>query len=62
MAAPLVKTRTPGIYERRSRYVFSDRVEGKQRWVSCRTLDEARRAEAALRTDIDRGEFKERSR
>jgi hypothetical protein len=41
MAAPLVKTKTPGIYRRGSRYVFSYRdPEGKQRWESCRTLDE----------------------
>ena len=44
MAAPLVKTKTPGIYKRGSRYVFSYRVDGKQRWESCRTLEEASRA------------------
>src|SRR5579862_3298547 len=62
MAAPLVRTKTPGIYKRGSRYVFSYRVAGKQRWESCRTLDEARRAKAARHTDIGRGEFEERSR
>jgi integrase len=62
MAAPLVKTRTPGIFKRGSRYVFSYRVNGKQRWESCRTLEEARRAKAARQTDIGRGEFEERSR
>jgi integrase len=62
MAAPLVKTRTPGIYKRGSRYTFSYRVDGKQRWESCRTLEEARRAKAARQTDIGRGEFEERSR
>src|SRR5437764_986338 len=62
MAAPLVKTKTPGIYKRGSRYVFSYRVNGKQRWESCRTLEEARRAKAARQTDIGRGEFEERSR
>lgn len=62
MAAPLVKTKTPGIYKRGSRYVFSYRVGGKQRWESCRTLEEARRAKAARQTDIGRGEFEERSR
>jgi integrase len=62
MAAPLVKTKTPGIYKRGSRYVFSYRVNGRQRWESCRTLDEARRAKAARQTDIGRGEFEERSR
>src|SRR5579862_9038215 len=62
MAAPLVRTKTPGIYKRGSRYVFSYRVAGKQRWESCRTLEEARRAKSARQTDIGRGEFEERSR
>ena len=62
MAAPLVKTKTPGIFKRGGRYVFSYRVDGKQRWESCRTLEEARRAKAARQTDIGRGEFEERSR
>jgi integrase len=62
MPARLKKTRTPGIFKRGSRYVFSYRVDGKQRWESCRTLDEARRAKAARATDIERGEFERRSR
>lgn len=62
MAAPLVKTRTPGVFKRGSRYVFSYRVNGKQRWESCRTLEEARRAKSARQTDIGRGEFEDRSR
>jgi integrase len=62
MAAPLIKTKTPGIFKRGSRYVFSYRVEGKQRWESCRTLEEARRAKSARQTDIGRGEFEQRSR
>src|ERR1039458_8096825 len=62
MPAPLVKTKTPGVYKRGSRYVFSYRVNGKQRWESCRTLEEARRAKAARQTDIGRGEFDPRSR
>jgi integrase len=62
MAAKLVKTKTPGVYKRGSRYVFRYRVNGIQRWESCRTLDEARRAKQARHTDIARGEFEERSR
>jgi integrase len=62
MAAKMEKTRTPGIYKRGSRYVFAYRVDGKQRWESCRTLDEARRSKAARATDLGRGEFEERSR
>jgi integrase len=62
MAAKLEKTRTPGIFKRGSRYVFIYRVDGKQKWESARTLDEARRAKAARTTDIERGEFEVRSR
>ena len=62
MAALMVRTKTPGLFKRGSRYVFSYRVNGKQRWESFRTLDEARRAKSARITDIGRGEFVERSR
>jgi integrase len=62
MAARREKTRTPGIYKRGSRYCFQYEVEGRQRWESARTLDEARRAKAARTADIARGEFEERSR
>ncbi len=63
MAAPMVKTRTPGIYKRGERYLFTYRdTDGKQRWESCRTLDEARRAKAARSTDVGRGEFEASSR
>lgn len=56
MAAPLQKTRTPGIYKRGSRYVIVYRVDGKQRYESFRTFDQARRAKAARTTDMQRGE------
>ncbi|MGI8714326.1 MAG: hypothetical protein ACR2NR_14350, partial [Solirubrobacteraceae bacterium] len=62
MSAPLVKTRTPGIYKRGGRYVFSYRVSGRQCWESCRTLEEARRAKAAHLTDIARGDYDGRPR
>lgn len=62
MAAKLERTKTPGVYKRGSRYVFRYRVGGVQRWESCRTLDDARRAKQARQTDIARGEFEERSR
>jgi integrase len=62
MSAKLERTRTPGIFKRGSRYVFSYRVNRVQRWESCRTLEEARRAKSARSTDIGRGEFQERSR
>ena len=62
MAAKLERTKTPGIFKRGGRYVFVYRVNGKQKWESARTLEEARRAKAARLTDIGHGEFEERSR
>lgn len=62
MTAKVERTKTPGVYKRGGRYVFAYRVNGKQRWESCRPLDEARRAKKARETDIGRGEFEERSR
>lgn len=40
MAAPMEKTKTPGIYRRGSRYVVVYRAGGRQRKESARTLDE----------------------
>jgi hypothetical protein len=54
MPAQRIKTRTPGIFKRGGRYVFSYKVDGKQHWESCRTLDEARRLKAARTADIAR--------
>ncbi|HEY4895404.1 MAG TPA: phage integrase SAM-like domain-containing protein, partial [Solirubrobacteraceae bacterium] len=62
MSAPMIKTATPGIFKRGSRYVLTYRVEGVQKWESCRTLEEARRTKSARATDIERGEFEQRSR
>jgi integrase len=62
MAAKLVKTRTPGIFKRGGRYVFIYRVDGRQKWESARTLEEARRKKSEREADIDRGEFEEHSR
>ena len=62
MAAPFEKTRTPGVEKRGSRYVIRYRVEGKPKYESFRTYDEARRAKSARQADIERGEFHEASR
>ena len=43
MAAPLVKTRHPGIYRRGSRYVVTYKLNGRSRKRSAHTLDQARR-------------------
>lgn len=62
MSAKPEKTRTPGIFKRGSRYMILYRVNGKQQWESCRTLEEARRTRSTRLADIARGEFEERSR
>src|SRR5215210_5853500 len=56
------KTRHAGIYKRGGRYVFSYRLNGKQRWESARTLTEAQRLKARRAADADRGELQEQSR
>src|SRR5438105_4425277 len=61
MAAKLEKTKTPGIFKRGSRYVFSYRVQGRQKWESARTLDQARNLKSERITDANRGELEERS-
>lgn len=63
MAAPMVKTATPGVYKRGGRYVVGYRdPNGKQRWETARTLADARKLKDARRADISRGEFFESSR
>ena len=62
MVAAMEKTRTPGIFKRGSRYLFTYRAGGKQRWKSARTLEEARRRKAERLADVGRGEYEERSR
>ena len=59
----LVKTSTPGIYKRGSRYVviFRD-PHGRQRKRTARTLAEARDLKAALTADVKRGEYRALSR
>src|SRR6266576_3530629 len=58
MPSALVRTSTPGIFRRGSRYCVVVRDQsGKQRKRSAATLAEARTLKAALQTDIERGEF-----
>lgn len=60
MASPLVKTETPGVYRRGSRYVFRYRdATGKQRWESTRTAKEARERKRAREHAADVGEVAE---
>jgi integrase len=63
MAAPLVRTSTPGVYRRGGRYVvvFRD-PEGRQRRRSAGTLAEARRLKSELNADVARGEYRAGSR
>lgn len=58
-ATAMVRTATPGIFKRGSRYVvvFRD-TTGRQKKRSARTLAEARDVKASLRADIARGEYR----
>lgn len=58
MAAPMVRTKHPGIYKRGSRYVVRYRADGKHRTESARTLDDARRLLSKRRTEVDGGEYR----
>jgi integrase len=58
----MIRTTTPGIYKRGSRYVVTYRVGGRQRKESARTLADARRIKAARQADAARGEFFEASK
>jgi integrase len=63
MAAPLVKTKTPGIYKRGNRYVVRYRLRGgEERKRFAATYAEARDLKAALQADIRRGEHRETAR
>jgi len=62
MAAKMEKTSEKGVYKRGSRYVFSVRVKGVQKWYSFRTFTEARRAKRAFGAQLDAGEFSPRSK
>lgn len=59
----LVKTSTPGVYKRGSRYVVVYRdPSGRQRKQAARTLAEARALKSTLTADVVRGEFRVLSR
>ena len=51
------KTKVPGVYRRGNRYVYCYRVDGRQRWGSAPSLDEARRLKRQADADADRGEL-----
>jgi integrase len=57
MPAPMVKTKTPGIYKRGSRYVVVLYVDGRQVKRSARTYDEARALKRGSETDLERGDY-----
>ena len=59
--AKLIKTRTPGIYRRGSKYVVVYWVDGRQRRESAATMDAARRLKSARLADRNRGDLFESS-
>jgi integrase len=64
MSAPRVPIpKHPGLYRRGGRVVFRYRdPSGASRWSSAATVAEAESKRAALRTDVERGDYRELSR
>jgi integrase len=63
VSVPLVKTGTPGIYRRGSRYVVTFRdLSGRQCKRSAPTLAAARDLKAQLVADVSRGDYRTQSR
>lgn len=62
MAAPLERTRHPGIYKRGGRYVVAYRANGRQKRETVATLRDALRVKRSREADRDRGEYQEQSR
>jgi integrase len=58
----LTKTREAGIYRRDNHYVVRFRAHGRERKKVARTLAEARAVKAAVKADLDRGEYRETSK
>jgi len=58
-SVPLIKTQTPGVYKKGSRYIVRYRVRGEDRKRSARTYAEARSLKAKLTTDLQSGEHRE---
>ena len=62
---PLEKTNYPGVYKRPGKrgdtFVVIFRHNGQPKWESFSSLATARKAQAARKTDISRGEFQEQS-
>lgn len=55
--AKTTKTKHPGIYRRGEKYLYTYRQDGRQRWGTAGTLDDARRAKRQAEADVDRGEL-----
>jgi len=51
------KTSVPGVYRRADKYLYAYRANGRQRWGTADTLDEARRRKRQADADADRGEL-----
>lgn len=62
MAAPYVRTNTPGIYKRGDRYYSTWTVNGRLRKKSHRTMKEARAHKAHMQTLVNSGEYQEQSK
>lgn len=62
MAAPFLKTNTPGLYKRGERYYSTWTVNGRLRKKSHRTMKDARAHKAHMQTLVNAGEYQEQSK
>jgi integrase-like protein len=63
MAAKLTKTSTPGVFKRDNRYAVTYRDgEGRQRWESARTYEDARRLRSTRAAAVADGSYQARTR
>jgi integrase len=62
-AAKMERTKTPGVYKRGGRYAITYRDhDGRQRWESARTYDDARKLKAKRTQEVESGEWQQQSR
>src|SRR4051794_12842863 len=50
-------TSVPGVYRRGSKYIYAYRANGRQRWGTADSFDDARRKKRQADADVDRGDF-----
>jgi integrase len=58
MTAKKERTSVPGVYKRGETYLVAYRYRGRQKWLTAKTLNDARRLKRQAEADVDRGEHR----